>query len=174
MGTERSLAAAELLQPAFARTLLDRLKAHHIAPHLLVIEVTECSQLADSSQADGNIQQLHDASVSINIDDFGTGYSSLEYLRRMPIRKLKIDRSFVCGLPNDKRDVTLIQTILGMAGAFSMGTVAEGVETKEQLDYLRGADCELVQGFHISRPVSPMGIRAMRDCILASGRGRTR
>lgn len=158
-----NVAAAELLQPSFAPTLLAQLEAAEIAPHLLCIEVTECSQLIDSVQADDNIRLLSEASVHINIDDFGTGYSSLDYLRRMPFRKLKIDRSFMRGLPSEKREVTLVQTILSMAGALSLDTVAEGVENQDQLDYLRGTHCGFVQGFYLSRPLAPAEIPALRE-----------
>lgn len=162
-----NVAPVELLQPTYARTLLEQLKSKEIPPSMINIEVTECSLLVDSAQADQNLKLLNKAGVQINIDDFGTGYSSLAYLRRMPIRKLKIDRSFIGGLPQDKQEVTLIQTILGMARALSLDTVAEGVENEQQLDYLRGVDCEFVQGFYISYPLLPANIPELRNRALA-------
>lgn len=162
-----NVAAVELLQPTYAAKLLEQMKENNVPSALLNIEVTECSQLADSIQADRNIDLLSEASVHINIDDFGTGYSSLAYLRRLPLHKLKIDRSFILGLPQDMREATLTQTILSMATALHLDTVAEGVENQQQLDYLRGSQCDFAQGFFISKPVLPDQIPALKNRKLA-------
>jgi len=105
-----------------------------------------------------NMKRLHEAGVKIFIDDFGTGYSSLDYLRRMPISGLKIDRSFIDGLPGESHDKTLTRTIIAMATTLGLKTVAEGVENRDQLEFLRHAGCALVQGFLLSRPIAPSTI----------------
>jgi len=91
--------------------------------------------------------------VRIALDDFGTGYSALGLLSRLPVDILKIDRSFIRGLPNDAASVTLARSIIGLASAFGLKTVAEGVETAEQFNLLRDLHCDCSQGFLHSRPV---------------------
>lgn len=161
-----NVAAAELLQPAFARHLLDQLEANRISPSLLAVEVTEYSLVSDNPLVRWNLNLLNEASVRINIDDFGTGYSSLAYLRDMPITNLKIDRSFIGGLPENKHEVTLTQTILSMADTLGLGTIAEGVETRGQLEFLANTHCRYVQGFLISKPVAAGKIPPLRGRTL--------
>ena len=91
--------------------------------------------------------------VGISIDDFGTGYSSLAYLKRYPIDQLKIDRSFVADTPGHADDVAIVTAIVQMAHSLHLQTVAEGVETRAQIDFLRGLGCDLIQGFVVSPPL---------------------
>jgi diguanylate cyclase (GGDEF)-like protein len=117
------------------------------------IEVTEGALLGDSSTCIHALSLLRAAGVRIAIDDFGTGFSSLGRLSELPIDTLKIDRSFTMRLPTDSRGCTLVSTIIGLAHAFDMRTVAEGVETSAQLDYLIQAGCDESQGYLHSRPL---------------------
>jgi diguanylate cyclase (GGDEF)-like protein len=117
------------------------------------IEVTEGALLGDSSDCVRALRFLRNAGIRIAIDDFGTGYSSLARLSELPIDTLKIDRVFTRRLPEDRRSGTLVETIIDLAHAFDMTTVAEGVETQGQLDYLRRAGCDESQGYLHSRPV---------------------
>ena len=113
----------------------------------LTLEVTE-SLLFEDEQV--FLQQLHDIralGVSLAIDDFGTGYSSLSYLTRFPVNVLKIDRVFISGLPDDQSNAVLVKTILLMAQNLNIKTVAEGIETEEQAEYLKGHDCDYIQGY---------------------------
>ncbi len=106
-------------------------------------------------ESDHTLQQLRalrDLGVHLSLDDFGTGYSSLAYLHRFPLGTLKIDRAFVSGL-GPQGDATLVQAIVAMAHALGMGTVAEGVETEEQLDRLNQLGCTLAQGFFLAKPM---------------------
>jgi len=117
------------------------------------IEVTEGALLGDSSSCVQALRLMRSAGIRVAIDDFGTGYSSLARLSELPIDTLKIDRVFTRRLPDDRRSGTLVATIIDLAHAFDMTTVAEGVETKGQLDYLARAGCDESQGFLHSRPI---------------------
>jgi diguanylate cyclase (GGDEF)-like protein len=117
------------------------------------IEVTEGALLGDSSACVHSLRLLRAAGMRVAIDDFGTGFSSLGRLSELPIDTLKIDRSFTMRLPADRKGCTLVSTIIGLAHAFDMTTVAEGVETQAQLDYLMKAGCDESQGYLHSRPV---------------------
>jgi EAL domain-containing protein (putative c-di-GMP-specific phosphodiesterase class I) len=117
------------------------------------IEVTEGALLGDSSSCVRALRLMRNAGIRIAIDDFGTGYSSLARLAELPIDTLKIDRVFTRRLPDDRRTGTLVATIIDLAHAFDMTTVAEGVETQGQLDYLARAGCDESQGFLHSRPI---------------------
>jgi diguanylate cyclase (GGDEF)-like protein len=118
------------------------------------IEVTEGALIGDSTACVHALRMLRAAGVRIAIDDFGTGFSSLGRLSELPIDTLKIDRTFTMRLPADRKGCTLVSTIIGLAHAFDMTTVAEGVETQAQLDYLVHAGCDESQGFLHSRPIS--------------------
>jgi EAL domain-containing protein (putative c-di-GMP-specific phosphodiesterase class I) len=99
------------------------------------------------------MRQLGDLGIKFSIDDFGTGYSSLAYLKNLPIADLKIDRSFVQNLPNNTDDVSIGKAIISMAHSLNHRVIAEGVETKEQLDFLEANQCDAIQGFYFSKPV---------------------
>ena len=124
-----------------------------IVPSRITLEITESILLTDDTETLDTLHQLRDMGVEIAIDDFGTGYSSLSYLKRVPVSILKIDRSFVNGLPNDPEDVALVEAILVMAQSLNLKVVAEGVETKDQHEFLRSRHCDMVQGYYFSRPV---------------------
>ena len=120
----------------------------------LDIEITEGMLLEESDAEVKKLGMLRAAGVSVAIDDFGTGYSSLGRLSELPIDTLKIDRSFVCRLPHDHSGKTLVATVIGLARAFNMSTVAEGVETLEQLNALADMGCDQLQGYLMSKPVT--------------------
>ena len=134
------------------------------------IEVTEGALAGDSSPCVHALRLLRAAGVRIAIDDFGTGFSSLGRLSELPIDTLKIDRSFTARLPTDRKGCTLVSTIIGLAHAFDMTTVAEGVETQQQLDYLLREGCDESQGYLHSRPLP----RADFERMLASSENRSR
>jgi EAL domain-containing protein (putative c-di-GMP-specific phosphodiesterase class I) len=118
----------------------------------LDLEITESGLLQDPDDALAKLSLLRAAGVSVAIDDFGTGYSSLSRLSLLPVDTLKVDRSFVAGLPSDPASVALVSTIIALARAFTLITVAEGVETTDQLQVLRELGCQQSQGFLHSRP----------------------
>ncbi|HVY04771.1 MAG TPA: EAL domain-containing protein [Burkholderiales bacterium] len=134
---------------------------HGVKPQQLEIELTENAIMQDPKETARTLDQLHDMGVSLSIDDFGTGYSSLNYLKRFPIDKLKIDRSFVEDLPQDLNDSAIVQAIINLAKSLRMIVIAEGVETQDQLDFLRSLGCEAYQGYFGGRPIDAAQFAAM-------------
>lgn len=158
VGVTLNVAASQLQQSEFARNLLDVLEVSGVSPKLVQIEVTEFSLVLDTRRVRDNLHALHEAGVRAVIDDFGTGYCSMNYLRRMPVSTLKIDRAFLSGIPHDRHDVAITRTILSMARSLDLQTVAEGVEREEQLAMMRQEGCDCVQGFLLARPTRPEAI----------------
>ncbi len=122
-------------------------------PKQLVVEITEGTVLEDVDDSISKINQLRDLGIDVSIDDFGTGYSSLSYLKKLPISELKIDRSFIKDAPKNPNDAALIEAILAVAKHHNLHVVAEGVETAEQLEFLRVRGCESYQGFYFAKPM---------------------
>ena len=132
------------------RAVLDESK---LDPHCLEIELTESLFMSDVTLAVDLLHSMKAIGVNLSIDDFGTGYSSLSYLSRFPIDVLKIDRSFVTNITRDANDAALVASIINLAHNLKLSVIAEGVETEEQLDYLRRHGCDEMQGYYISRPL---------------------
>jgi len=124
-----------------------------LEPECLELEIIETVLLEDNKQNTNTLNTLCEMGVRLTIDDFGTGYSSLSYLKKYPFDVLKINHSFICGLPNNKDDSTLVNTMISMAHELGLEVIAEGVETKEQLDYLRTQGCDMAQGFYSTKPM---------------------
>ena len=139
--------------PEWAQGVLRTLKDMDVAPRLLEIELTETAFIEDSDGMQIALMTLHNEGVRIALDDFGTGYSSMASLIDFPIDVLKIDRRFVRDLPGDKRAARMMQGVVNLCEGLSIHSVAEGVETAEQLEFLKGCRCELVQGFFLARPM---------------------
>ena len=129
------------------------LKTTGLPPNYLELEVTESGLMEDPEEAIAKMKILRAKGSHFSIDDFGTGYSSLGYLKRLPIDTLKIDRSFVMDSTTDKDDQEIIKMIITMARNLSMKTVAEGVETKEQREFLTQHGCCMMQGYYFGRPM---------------------
>jgi predicted signal transduction protein with EAL and GGDEF domain len=142
-----NVSALQFQQPDFVEIVAAVLKGAGLAPQLLELELTESILVKDANEALGRLHALAALGVVMSIDDFGTGYSSLAYLKKFPISKLKIDRSFVMGLPEDESDRAIVSATIGMARGLKLKVVAEGVETVAQRDYLAGLDCASFQGF---------------------------
>ncbi len=134
-------------QPDFVERVAEAIDAEGLAPHLLELELTESILLRDAVEALERLNDLAALGVMLAIDDFGTGYSSLAYLKKFPIHKLKIDRSFVKGLPDDENDRAIVSAIVQMGHALKLTTVAEGVENEAQREMLQSLHCDQYQGF---------------------------
>jgi EAL domain-containing protein (putative c-di-GMP-specific phosphodiesterase class I) len=133
--------------------VLNALAEEHCDPARLTLEVTETGMLAHLDSVRDTLAALRSAGVRIALDDFGTGYSSLAYLRHLPIDSLKIDRTFVANLPDNKSDVAITSAIFALARALDVDVVAEGVETQAQLEFLRAKGCNAYQGYLFSHPL---------------------
>ncbi len=136
---------------------------------LLELEITETTLMHDIEETRARLQEIAAMGVRLAVDDFGTGYSSLSYLKRFPVHKLKIDQSFVRDLTFDADDVAIVTAIIGLARSLGLDTLAEGVETREQLDVLLGLGCEKVQGFLFSRPLTPADADRVFEPALGPG-----
>lgn len=124
-----------------------------LPPRYLKIEVTESMVMQNADEALGIMKQLKELGIALSMDDFGTGYSSLSYLKRFPFDQLKIDKSFVSNLISDVEDVAVVKAILDLSNSLGIKTVAEGVESKEQFDYLVSIGCHQIQGYYYSPPL---------------------
>lgn len=151
-----NVAAAQLKAADFATSINQRLERLDLPPDCLEIEVTE-NVLLDrlGSLVTRTITSLHEMGICIALDDFGTGHASLAHLRRVPVDRMKIDRSFVAGLGTDRGDEAIVRAIITLAKSLGKSVVAEGIETDRQLAVLRSLGCETGQGFLVSRPLSP-------------------
>jgi diguanylate cyclase (GGDEF)-like protein len=138
----------------FSKRLAELMAAYRIPPHALEFEITESVLLDDHHQVVEELNSLRAAGVKLALDDFGTGYSSLSYLKRFKFDVLKIDRSFVAGLPSNPDDVSLVKAILAMANGLDLRVLAEGVENHAQLDFLAAQGCDFVQGYLIAKPMN--------------------
>lgn len=135
---------------SFVRSTLEK---YNMSPSNLELEITETVLMDDSNLAIKVLNEFSDMNITLAIDDFGTGYSSLSYLKQFPVNVLKIDRSFVRDITVDSDDAAIVDAILAMSGRLNLKVVAEGVETKEQLEFLEVHQCELVQGYYFSEPL---------------------
>jgi EAL domain-containing protein (putative c-di-GMP-specific phosphodiesterase class I) len=149
-----NVSARQMCEEGFAGQVAGMLKEYGIDPVLLELEITESTLMGHDEATDASLRQLRDMGVSISIDDFGTGYSNLSYLKRFPVSALKIDIAFIRDVTTNADDAAITIAIIKMAHSLRLKVVAEGVETAEQLDFLRLHGCEEAQGYYISRPLS--------------------
>lgn len=149
-----NLSAAQLNRPDLTSHICDLLAEHDVAPNQVELELTESMVMANAEQSVRLLGELKSIGTRLAIDDFGTGYSSLAYLKRLPIDTLKIDQEFVGDITTDPDDAAITSTIITMAHSLQLKVVAEGVETVEQLAFLRAQHCDEIQGYWFSRPLS--------------------
>lgn len=155
-----NLSAVQFRQPDLPDLVGTILHDTGLAPEWLELELTESVAMHDPEGAIATMQQLHQRGVRMSVDDFGTGYSSLNYLKRFQIYKLKIDQSFVRDVTRSPEDARIVEAIVQMAESMGLTTIAEGVETPEQLEFLRSHGCREIQGYHLSRPLSATDFEA--------------
>jgi diguanylate cyclase (GGDEF)-like protein len=147
-----NLSARQFNDPQLPKIVARVLRETGLPPRLLELEITESTAMRETDAALRTLQRLKQIGVSIAIDDFGTGYSSLSYLRRFPVDKVKIDRSFVAELPADRDQGAIVSAIVALAHALQIQVVAEGVETEEQREFLRSCGCDFIQGYLTGKP----------------------
>ena len=126
----------------------------------LTLEITESLLMSDDAETLEQLERLRDMDINISIDDFGTGYSSLSYLKKFPISHLKIDRSFVQELPENDEDAALVKAIIAMSQSLNLRVIAEGVETQAQSDFLAALNCQYIQGYLNSKPLTEEAFKA--------------
>jgi len=148
-----NISAVQLAQPDFSERVIALLQASGVPGNQLQIELTENVLMRDVELCSRVLANLREYGIRTAIDDFGTGYSSLSYLKQLPIDNLKIDRSFVLDIPGDANDCAIAAAVIGLARTLGMETIAEGIETIEQQDYLMRIGCSKVQGYLHSKPL---------------------
>jgi len=149
-----NLSAVQFNDKNLVTTIEQILKQENLSSMWIELEITESAIMENADEAVKILQKLSDLGIRISIDDFGTGYSSLAYLKRFPIDKLKIDREFISGLPDNKNDAILTTTIINLSSGLEIDVLAEGVETKEQVDFLHQQGCQYIQGYYYSKPLT--------------------
>jgi EAL domain-containing protein (putative c-di-GMP-specific phosphodiesterase class I) len=162
-----NLSAKQFHDADLASVVRSALTDAQLEPGYIELELTESALMNDPEQSAMTLQSLSAMGVHISIDDFGTGYSSLSYLRRFPLDKLKIDRSFIRDLMTNADDVCIVRAIISLAHSLRLRVVAEGVETAQQLEFLRELGCDQYQGFYCSPAVPAEAFAALINRIRA-------
>lgn len=150
-----NLAGAQLRQPNLAKRIGQLLKSYQLKAGDLQLEITENFIMSQAEEALSVLHQLKQLGVQLAIDDFGTGYSSLSYLKRLPLDILKIDQSFIRGLPDDPHDAAIARAIIALGRSMQLTIIAEGVENQAQQRFLATEGCEQIQGYIVSLPLPP-------------------
>jgi EAL domain-containing protein (putative c-di-GMP-specific phosphodiesterase class I) len=148
-----NLSAVQFRQSHLPELVSKILKEAGVRAEYIELELTEATTMHEPKTAYKTMDTLYDLGIRMSIDDFGTGYSSLSYLKKFKVYKLKIDQSFVCDIGTDKDDRAIVSAIIKMAHGLGLVTIAEGVETLEQLNFLREEGCDEIQGYYYSKPL---------------------
>jgi predicted signal transduction protein with EAL and GGDEF domain len=149
-----NLSIRQLRQPTLGAFVRDTLEKSGLEAHNLELEITEGIMMGDNQSAMRFLNEMHELGVQLSIDDFGTGFSSLNYLKKLPVNKLKIDQSFIRDIDTDEGDAAIIRSIISLGHRLNLKVIAEGVETQEQLDFLRIRGCDEIQGYFYARPLA--------------------
>ena len=150
-----NIAAQELESDGFWNGVVERIRRYALSPEQLEFELTESGVMHNVERTVDLFERLSEIGFSLAVDDFGTGYSSLAYLKRLPVKKLKIDRTFVRDMAEDANDHAIVATIIAMGRTLGLRTTAEGVETQTQADALLSLGCDHAQGYLFGRPEAP-------------------
>ncbi|MBD5655562.1 MAG: EAL domain-containing protein [Candidatus Eremiobacteraeota bacterium] len=165
-----NVSARQFREDGFLQAVRNALAQTGLAAEALQLELTESMLIGDEVYAMRTLQTLADAGISLAIDDFGTGYSSLSYLKRLPVDVLKIDRSFIADITAVPDDTAIVRAVIAMAHSLKLDVVAEGVETIEQLEFLRAEGCDKIQGYLIGKPLAHLAATEFIDNFSASSR----
>jgi EAL domain-containing protein (putative c-di-GMP-specific phosphodiesterase class I) len=156
-----NLSARQFFQPNLANVIAEVLAQTQLDPKYLELEITETTAVKHMEFTQSVLHKLQETGVCIAMDDFGTGYSSLNYLKQLPLNTLKIDRSFIMDLKPDSKDLKIVNAVISLGQGLDLKVVAEGVETEEQLNLLRSLNCDIVQGYLFSRPITANNMTEM-------------
>jgi diguanylate cyclase (GGDEF)-like protein/PAS domain S-box-containing protein len=148
-----NLTMKQLQQKGFIALLKKLLRETRCDPHWIELELSESHIMINVEETITILEQINTLGISLSIDDFGTGYSSLSYLKKLPINKIKIDQSFIRELPHDEEDASITKAIIALATSLNLKVIAEGVETKEQKEFLTQNGCHNIQGYYYSKPI---------------------
>ncbi|MEN6507352.1 MAG: EAL domain-containing protein, partial [Smithella sp.] len=149
-----NLSLRQLLDENLIEDIKAALGDSGMAPHLLELEITESMVMHNPARIVAILTQIKNMGIRLAIDDFGTGYSSLAQIKHFPIDTLKVDRSFIRDIPQNAEDKAITEAIISMGKTLSLTVVAEGVETQDQMDFLRRHSCDEMQGYYFSKPVT--------------------
>ena len=160
MNVSINISARDLVDLELPERFEAILRRHGCAAQWITLEITESAILDDPDHAIDNLRRLHALGCRLAIDDYGTGYSSLAYLRRLPVHELKIDKTFIFGMARDSSDAVIVRSTIDLAHHMNLAVVAEGVEDEATVERLRGLNCDMVQGYLLSRPLPAAEVKA--------------
>lgn len=163
-----NLSARQLKDKGFQQVITSTLQNSQISPECLELELTESMIIEDADSVISLLRQFRESGIKISVDDFGTGYSSLSYLRELPVDTLKIDRAFIENVENSKQQLAIVKAIVVLGESLGLQIVAEGVENDAQLQLLKELGCDLIQGYHVSKPLSATEMEALLQSQLVS------
>ena len=163
LGVAVNLSPRNLLDPGLPSAVRRALAVRALPAEVLTLEITESTIMAEPARAVETLRQLRSTGVRLSVDDFGTGYSSLAYLKQLPVDEVKIDKSFVRGLPSDAADVAIVRAVLALAASLGLDVVAEGVEDDASRGELRRLGCGLLQGYRTGRPMPSVAVLPWLD-----------
>ena len=155
-----NLSARQLRDKKLTDTIRDAIETSRLDPQYLEIEITESMVMHNPEEAILLLQRIKDLGVHMSLDDFGTGYSSLAYLKKFPIDRLKIDKSFVIDMVNDPEDAAIVRAVIALSHSLGVGVIAEGIETREVLAALVALKCDEAQGYFYSKPLACADMRS--------------
>ena len=165
-----NISAKQMLEKSFIDIVLTALKRSGASPSLLEFELTESILMDDGEILHSNVNQLKQLGISVVIDDFGAGFSSMGYLKSFPINMLKIDKSFISGLPDSSEDAAITQAVIAMSHSLNIKVIAEGVEHKSQVDLLRNYTCDYIQGYYYAKPMPFDDLFKLESCSKISSK----
>ncbi len=160
-----NLSPHQFLQKNLVNTITREIESNGVSTQLIQVEITESMIIQNIERVIHVLDELKSAGISIAVDDFGTGYSSLEYLKRFPIDKLKIDKSFVGSVLNNNDDASIVQAVIALGHNMNMQIIAEGVETQEQVDFLQDRKCDFAQGYFFGKPVTAEDMTGLIEAL---------
>ena len=164
-----NVSASDLLDVRFSDTVTRTLKAHHMSPDNLQLEITESAVMIDAERSLEVLTRLSTLGIRLSVDDFGTGYSSLSYLSRLPVNELKIDKSFVMDMENNNNNLIIVQTTIDLGHNLGLEVVAEGTENASDILRLQQLGCDKAQGYYFTKPLSAKEFKNWREKNFAAG-----